>query len=339
MIRFPFRTRDAMSRVGTVLLIAVAALAAVAFARPSTRFASKPFERFVGSPALRAASSADAFGRSGGVKLRLALPGEAVVYPLGVSDPARVRYTWARLRDSVVIGDTLPLDGAELRTPRLPGFYQLVLVRDSAERELLREPVLGVMVPFAEKRGSTLNGYRIGTYVAERMGLGSERPEGFLPVAPGELELQVSTHLRLADFVSHDQQRDVWPKYVALSPRLLDKLELVVLEVERLRGARAGRELALGVHSGFRTPAHNRGVERAARDSRHQYGDAADVVMDANGDGRITASDGALVARAVDAVEEANPDLAGGLGLYTSARYRTPYVHIDARGRKSRWRG
>lgn len=339
MRRSPFSVHEIAARAGSLLLISLAALTAVAFARPSTRYAGKPFERFGGTTALRAASSADAFGKSGGVKLRLSLPGEPVVYPLGVSDPARVRYTWARLVDSVAIGDTLPLDGAALRTPMLPGFYRLVLVRDSAEREVLPEPVLGVMVPFAEKRGSTLNGYRIGTYLAERIGLGSERPEGFLPIGPGELELQVSTHLRLSDFVSHDQQRDVWPKYVALSPRLLDKLELVVLEVERLRGARAGRELALGVHSGFRTPAHNRGVERAARDSRHQYGDAADVVMDANGDGRITASDGALVARAVDAVEEANPDLAGGLGLYTSARYRTPYVHIDARGRKSRWRG
>jgi hypothetical protein len=29
----------------------------------------------------------------------------------------------------------------------------------------------------------------------------------------------------------------------------------------------------------------------------------------------------------------------GGLGLYTSRRYRTPYVHIDARGKRSRWQG
>ena len=80
-------------------------------------------------------------------------------------------------------------------------------------------------------------------------------------------------------------------------------------------------------------------MRRAARDSRHQYGDAADVVMDADGDGRITSMDGTLVALAVEMVEMRNPELVGGLGLYVSRRYRTPYVHIDARGRRSRWRG
>jgi len=97
--------------------------------------------------------------------------------------------------------------------------------------------------------------------------------------------------------------------------------------------------VAFDVHSGFRTPAHNRGVWRAASDSRHQYGDAADLAIDADGDGRITARDEALVVRAVDEVENEHPDLVGGLGLYTSAAYNTPYVHIDARGSRSRWKG
>jgi hypothetical protein len=77
----------------------------------------------------------------------------------------------------------------------------------------------------------------------------------------------------------------------------------------------------------------------AASDSRHQYGDAADIAVDADGDGRITAHDEYLVAQAVERVEEEHPDLVGGLGLYTSGLYRTPYVHIDARGTRSRWKG
>jgi uncharacterized protein YcbK (DUF882 family) len=158
-------------------------------------------------------------------------------------------------------------------------------------------------------------------------------------VGEGEIGLAVSKHFRLSDFITHDAQRDVWPKYVALDPRLLDKLELIVNEVAKMRGVSPDSTLALDVHSGFRTPAHNAGVQRAARDSRHQYGDAADVAIDADGDGRITRADSRLVEAAVEVVEQAHPELAGGLGLYTSARYRTPYVHIDARGRRSRWRG
>jgi hypothetical protein len=46
-----------------------------------------------------------------------------------------------------------------------------------------------------------------------------------------------------------------------------------------------------------------------------------------------------LVMRAVDQVEAEFPDLVGGLGLYTSRLYRTPYVHIDTRGTRSRWKG
>jgi uncharacterized protein YcbK (DUF882 family) len=97
--------------------------------------------------------------------------------------------------------------------------------------------------------------------------------------------------------------------------------------------------MAVDVHSGFRSPSHNARVPRAASDSRHQYGDAADVTIDADGDGKITMTDELLVMLAVERVEDANPDLVGGLGLYTSRRYSSPYVHIDARGKRSRWKG
>jgi len=190
-------------------------------------------------------------------------------------------------------------------------------------------------VPFSQKLGGVVNGYRIGTYLAERLGGNHDHPVGFVEVRPEMLDLAITKHLKLADFVTHDDQGDVWPKYVALNPRLLDKLELVFADL----GSRVRPDLSVDVHSGFRSPSHNARVERAARDSRHQYGDAADIAIDADGDGRITITDELLVMLAVERVEEAHPDLVGGLGLYTSSRYRTPYVHIDARGKRSRWQG
>ena len=102
----------------------------------------------------------------------------------------------------------------------------------------------------------------------------------------------------------------MWPKYVALNPRLLDKLELIFADL----GSRVRPGLVVDVHSGFRSPSHNSRVESAARDSRHQYGDAADLAVDADGDGRITMTDELLVMLAVERVEEAHPDLVGGLG-------------------------
>jgi uncharacterized protein YcbK (DUF882 family) len=276
------------------------------------------------------------------------MPGDLVEFPLAVGgDPAALTYQWVPLGDTTAVDSSAKLQGAAVVAPIRPGFYHLAVLRrgeapDAPQvKEVMPEPTLAVMVPFTQKAGGLLNGYRIGTYLAERLGVGGrhDRPEGFLEVRSDEIDLAVSKHFRLSDFITHDAQRDVWPKYVALNPRLLDKLELVLAEVARRRGVSPDADLALGVHSGFRTPAHNAGVKRAARDSRHQYGDAADVVIDADGDGRITSSDSKLVASAVDSVEVDHPDLVGGLGLYTSRRYRTPYVHIDARGKRSRWRG
>jgi uncharacterized protein YcbK (DUF882 family) len=217
--------------------------------------------------------------------------------------------------------------------------YHLALLRDG-DRRVVENVTVAVLVPFQQKLGASLNGYHIGTYLAERLGGQHDAPEGFLEVQESDLDLNVTTHLHVSDFVTHDGQSG-WPRYVALDPKLLDKLELVFAEVKRLRATAedSTRSLALDIHSGFRTPLYNRAVKRSARDSRHQYGDAADVAVDANFDGRYTAADSRLVALAVEMVEKDHPDLSGGMGLYTSRRYRTPYVHIDARGRRARWRG
>lgn len=327
----------------TLLVVGVAALGLVQFTRAASPAPTEPFAALTrGSGRLSASATPNAFGASGEVRIRFALPNGPVEFPLGVSgDLSALAYEWLSARDSVIAESPRPLSGAAFVAPGRPGFYRLAIVR-GLERHVIAEPMVAVMVPFTQKIGSTLNGYRIGTYVAERIA-SHDHPAGFVEVGEGDLDLHVSTHLRLGDFVTHDQQTDVWPKYVALNPRLLDKLELVLAKIgAQAKVARSSffeQDVALDVHSGYRTPAHNRGVWRAASDSRHQYGDAADVAIDADGDGRVTLRDEALVARAVDQVEDEHPDLAGGLGLYTSGLYRTPYVHIDTRGTRSRWKG
>ncbi len=327
---------------GTLVAFAAAALAVIQFAHPAAPAPTEPFSALAANR-LTADASLNAFGTSREVRLRFSLPGSDVEFPLEVSgDPASLTYEWVSGRDSANVSMARPLNGVTFVAPDAPGFYRLAIVR-GAERQIIAEPVLAVMVPFAQKVGSTLNGYRIGTYLAERLSRHSDHPAGFLEVRQADLNLKVSTHLRLGDFITHDSQKDVWPKYVALNPRLLDKLELVLASVgSRARLARPDvtpQDVAFDVHSGFRTPAHNRGVWRAAGDSRHQYGDAADLAIDADGDGRVTLKDEILVARAVEQVETEHPDLVGGLGLYTSRHYRTPYVHIDTRGKRSRWTG
>lgn len=335
--------RSGMRRFGganvtTITVVALAALGVVQFYRPPAGLARGPLTRSMIAAPL-AMPSSDAFGASGAVRLRIALPGEPIEYPLEVSgDPSLLRYQWVPLGDTIPADAPHPLSGATTIAPGAPGFYRLALISGN-KRRVLNGPTIAVMVPFTWKAGALLNGYRIGTYLAERLSGIHDHPDGFVEVHEEELDLQVSEHFRLADFVTHDAQGDVWPKYVALDTRLLDKLELVLAKIGEEMGEPGAPDLAPDVHSGFRTPAHNAAVRRAARDSRHQYGDAADVAIDADGDGRITPLDEVLVSRAVDEVEAEHPELAGGLGLYTSEQYHTPYVHIDTRGHRSRWRG
>jgi uncharacterized protein YcbK (DUF882 family) len=329
--------------VGTALVCGLATLGALQFMGPLS-FAPAPFASVLGGapPTLGAKASRNAFGTSMGVALREAMPAESLEFPLEVTgDPSELAYRW------VPVGRGQPADSAEAQplagsivvAPGTPGVYRLALSQNGIE-EVIAEPAVAVLVPFASKIGGFLNGYRIGTYVAERLGQrNKERPEGFIEITEDMLDLAVSRHFRIRDFITHDAQDDVWPKYVALDPRLLDKLELILTKLASYRGEDSLPTMALDVHSGFRTPAYNRKVQRSARDSRHQYGDAADVVIDADRDGRITSKDGRLITRAVDDVEREHPNLVGGLGMYTSRKYRTPYVHIDARGKRSRWRG
>jgi uncharacterized protein YcbK (DUF882 family) len=334
--------RRSRSGIGALLLLAGGTFGALQLlsrpAEPVPQFSNLSAAIAPAVPLPAATATADAFGRSGEVKVRFSLPGDPIEFPLAIGGSAdSLEYQWVTVGDSVLVEGARPLTADRLIAPWTAGFYHLSILR-ADRREILPEPTLAVMVPFDRKLGQWLNGYRIGTYLAERLDGRRGRadmPAGFVEVRPELLDLPLSKHLKLSDFVTHDDQDNVWPKYVALNPRLLDKLELVLADL----GGDARPELSIDVHSGFRSPSHNRETRRAARDSRHQYGDAADVQIDADGDGKITMTDELRVMIAVERVEEAHPDLAGGLGIYTSRRYRTPYLHIDARGRRSRWHG
>jgi hypothetical protein len=338
----PRRGSSITSQLISLAVFGTAALGVIQFYEPPRQFLESGGDVAVhDSIAPLAFASRDAFGRSGEVRVLFALPGDPVVYPMELrGDPSQMSYAWIPFADTGSIRalpreSTRPLE-TRFEAPRTPGFYRLAVVKDS-ERVIVDGPALSVMVPFSAKLGNTLNGYRIGTYIAERLGRKSEAtPPGFVEIDEDMLNLPLSKHLRLADFVTHDNQ-DSWPRYAAVNGRLLDKIELVVTEIAHLSGRSDDSSMALDVHSGFRTPIHNRRVRRSARDSRHQYGDAADIAIDTNGDGKITFADTRLVARAVEVVEAEHPDLVGGMGLYN--RGSASYVHIDARGKRARWRG
>jgi hypothetical protein len=261
---------------------------------------------------------------------------------------------------AIVVDDSLRGSSGALRfrtlTPaeaiEVPGFMRVLGERaihepavHTASTDSTSPFAFIVLRTFGEKRGEMLNGYRLGRWPAERwmMNRAYFNPDGFVEVTPANVSLPLSAHFTLGDFVTHDQ-RTVWPKYVVLEEKLIDKLELVLQEMER-RGLRTDKVVVL---SGFRAPYYNdRGVgEGMARTSRHMYGDAADIIIDSdgngrmddlNGDRRLTLDDTRPIVQAIAAVEAKHPALQGGLGTYAAVGPSGPFAHIDVRGTSARW--
>ena len=231
--------------------------------------------------------------------------------------------------------------------PTEPGVWNTAIRVGSVLKEVADFSVI-TLTPLSERRRGRIGLYYIGTWPTERgrSRTGYVTPSGFIEVTQENQDTPVSDHFTLGDFLTHDQQ-DVWPKYVVLDMRLVDKLELVLLDLEE-RGYATN-----GVHimSGFRTPQYNvaGGNPRGrATLSRHMYGDASDIFIDNDGngwmddlnrDGKVNIEDSEVILAAVERVEREHPGLVGGAGVYPAESGHGPFIHIDVRGYRARWVG
>ena len=278
-------------------------------------------------------------GQSGKVKAAFRLPGSDLA---DEADP-EVRAVFEKETTGAIV------PGAGEGVPADPGVYKIAVQIDKARREIddLR---LITLKPFAEKKGEKIGLYYLGRWPFEGGGTPRSRayanPSGFIEVTRENKGTPVSEHFKLGDFLTKDQY-DVWPKYLVLEPRLLDKLELVIQELQK-QGHTVKR---VQVMSGFRTPRYNKSGGNTggrANLSRHMYGDASDIFVDNDGngtmddlnrDGRVDAADAKVVADAAERVEARYPALVGGIGIYRACCGHGPFTHIDTRGYRARWSG
>ncbi len=224
--------------------------------------------------------------------------------------------------------------------PSRPGAYAVSL-RRGEERMHLN---LVVMHPASEVVDGYLNGYRIGAY-PEKPLKGDPiylPPRGYIELNEESASLALSPHFTLSQFPS--KQPGGYPKYLVLQERLLLKLELLLEHVN----ARGFPAETLVIMSGYRTPWYNQSIGNVPY-SRHVYGGAADVFVDAldppgvmddlNRDGKLDRADAQtlyLWAHGLYGRHE-HRRLRGGLGVYDSTPAHGPFLHIDARGRRARW--
>lgn len=211
----------------------------------------------------------------------------------------------------------------------------------------LRGPLFSYLTrrPFGDKVNGRIGRYLIGFWPGERgriTSLAYQNPGGFIEVTPENQDTRISEHFRLRDFLTHDQVR-TWPKYLVLRDELVDKLELVIQQLEK-QGV-VVRQMT--VMSGFRTPQYNGpGGDGRSGVSRHMFGDAADVFVDNDGDGRmddlnrdgkVDHRDARVILDAAERVERLHPQLQGGVGVYRSTASHGPFAHVDVRGWRARW--
>jgi hypothetical protein len=269
--------------------------------------------------------------------------GDPVV--ISVSDSLRGRS--GRLRFRIIRPEVAPAEEldqlARAFGPDALTHPGLLAAQDSVSADTFH---FASLVPFTDKQDGRVGVYRVGRWPAEVRRPRSEAyrvPEGFIEVTEETQQVRLSTHFTLGQFLTKDQ-RDVWPKMLLVDERLVDKLELLVSEL-RLAGIKAE---GLGVLSGFRSPQYNARSNNAgrARDSRHTYGDAADIYVDVNGDGRmddlnrdrkVDIRDAVWLSKLVEKVERKYPELVGGLGVYRATGAHGPFLHVDARGERARW--
>jgi uncharacterized protein YcbK (DUF882 family) len=260
--------------------------------------------------------------------------------------------------DSVAHGAELrveqPTGGGSEVAPKA-GIWKLAVAVGNVLKPITDMSLISIR-PRSDKQNGRVGLYFIGNWPGETgRGVNAPKaapasryqpPSGFIEVTQANADTKVSEHFKLRDFLTHDQP-NVWPKYLVLELRNVDKLELVLAELQKqghdVRGVK--------VMSGFRTPQYNAGGGNTggrAGLSRHMYGDAADIFIDSDGDGvmddlnhdgKRTIADSRVVSAAVDRVEAAHPELVGGAGVYPAAAGHGPFIHIDTRGYRARWVG
>lgn len=290
-------------------------------------------------------------GASGKLQARITAPGASIPrdsLPRGVAVGVAAGEGEGR---AVPVDPSADASGVAPRS----GVWRLAASVGNAIRPLTDFSLIAVR-PRSEKVNGRVGLYYIGNWPGEggRGVRGPARapadryqpPSGFIEVTPQNADTRVSEHFTLRDFLTHDQP-NVWPKYLVLQLRNVDKLELVLSDLAA-RGIDVRR---VTVMSGFRTPQYNRGggdPSGRAGLSRHMYGDAADIFIDSDGngtmddlnrDGRVDINDSRVIQAAVDRVEAAHPDLVGGAGVYPAESGHGPFIHIDTRGYRARWVG
>jgi hypothetical protein len=277
-----------------------------------------------------------------------ALPGETLAFDLATYAglPARMLPSIGMVADPH-LDVALRNDRFQVTAPHDPGIYGVLFQEPApqgAAKPLPYRMQIVVMQRAEAARNGILNGYPVGVFPSSGDGerWRFERPRGFVEITKANQDVPLTDHFRLGDLDCKLERP--YPHYAVIQTSLLVKLEGLVDTLNR-RGLPGNY---MKIMSGFRTPDYNREIGNETTFSRHIAGDAADLFLDRNGDGRmddvnrdgrVNRRDARLLLSIVEAMDE-SPEygaLVGGASAYRANGSHGPFLHVDARGYPARW--
>jgi hypothetical protein len=225
------------------------------------------------------------------------------------------------------------------QAPSESGIYQLEVL-DATNAKIVQVSVV-VMVPYEKMEAGYLEGYRIDDYPKKPLrGLENyKRPRGFVRITEDNLDQQLSSHFTFRQFLCKQQSH--YPKFIVVSTVTLQMLESF-LDFLNARGHDID---TFGVISAYRTPYYNRLIKNVVY-SRHIYGDAMDLFIDKdkngrmddlNGDGKFNEEDVAVLYDLAKDFHKEKGAYIGGIGKYLPTSAHIDFIHMDNRGYVARW--
>lgn len=228
----------------------------------------------------------------------------------------------------------------QISAPDRHSIFQLI---DPDTQQALFTLNLLVVLPLQHVEEGFIDHYQIGQYPKPRkqFSILDKPPKGFLRVSPRMVDMPLTPTLILRRFIS--KQHSEFPKYLYVNEKLMLLLESFLKEVKR-----QGYDIdSFSFVSGFRTPYYNAQLGNIEY-SRHIFGDAADIYIDADGnnrlddlnrDGLINHSDTKFLIGLAERFKKSahGAQFIGGIGHYPPSKLHGGFIHLDTRGYKARW--
>ncbi len=227
-----------------------------------------------------------------------------------------------------------------MKAPTQPGLYRFTIHAVGPAKPV--HVNVFVLTPMSSMQEGYIEGYRIDKYPTDTYKNMPKylAPHGFVRVTEENVNMKVSPHFTLRQFLC--KQKSGYPKFVVMQSTTLLMLEDLLDEVNN-----NGFDIdTFGFISGYRTPYYNRSIGNV-KYSRHVFGDANDIFIDAdkngrmddlNKDGKLTVDDVQILYNITSKFQDnSEGKYTGGVGKYRPKSHHGGFVHVDNRGYRARW--